>query len=192
MDYRILWAMTYYRENRPGRRRKAFSEVALEAHQQNLPIEEAECHRDMALFNPDAESAMGDLDAARPRLAESGTPRREHEHRTRHTLADAILHCGACRPCERRVKALEPLNSMAQTNRNNLIQNSYHSANGAVLLLQGKYSDAISELEEDSRESTFTPAARQCAGQGWPDQPTRRKRSSLWPPSTMKPSRRRL
>src|SRR5580658_2361790 len=42
MDYRILWAMTYYRENRPGLARKAFGEVATEAHKQNLPIEEAE------------------------------------------------------------------------------------------------------------------------------------------------------
>ena len=64
MDYRILWAMTYFRENRPGLARKAFGEVAAEAHKQNLPIEEAECHRDTALFNPDVDGAMNDLDAA--------------------------------------------------------------------------------------------------------------------------------
>ena len=70
MDYRILWAMTYFRENRPGLARKAFAEVAAEAHKQNLPIEEAECHRDTALFNPDSESAMNDLDAASAVMAD--------------------------------------------------------------------------------------------------------------------------
>jgi predicted Zn-dependent protease len=48
-------------------------------------------------------------------------------------------------------KALEPLKSMAQTSRNNLVQQSYHSASGAVLLAEGKFADAISELQFDPR-----------------------------------------
>ena len=40
---------------------------------------------------------------------------------------------------------------MAQTNRDNVVQNAYHTANGAVLFLQGDYAGAISEFEEDSR-----------------------------------------
>ncbi|MGA8268149.1 MAG: hypothetical protein WB787_10320, partial [Candidatus Acidiferrales bacterium] len=152
-DYRILWAMTYYRENRLGLARKAFGEVALEAHQQNLPIEEAECHRDMALFNPDAESAMGDLDAASAVLADkrhilSGTRDTELAKllQTRSYIAARAGNVDAAR------KALEDLNSMAQTNRDNVVQIAYHAANGAVMLLQGDYSGAISELEENSRD----------------------------------------
>ncbi len=153
MDYRILWAMTYYRENRPGLARKAFGDVAAEAHKQNLPIEEAECHRDMALFNPDAESAMGDLDAASAALADkrhilSGTRETELAKvlQTRSYIAARAGNVEAAR------KAFEDLNSMAQTNRDNVVQNAYHSANGAVMLLQGDFSGAISELEENSRD----------------------------------------
>ncbi|MGC1685546.1 MAG: tetratricopeptide repeat protein [Candidatus Acidiferrales bacterium] len=153
MDYRILWAMTYFRENRPGLARKAFGEVAAEAHKQNLPIEEAECHRDTALFDPDPDSAMNDLDAASAVLTDkrhilSGTRDTELAKilQTRSFIAARSGNVDAAR------KALEELNSMAQTNRDNVVQDAYHSANGAVMFLQGDYSGAISELEEDPRD----------------------------------------
>ena len=152
MDYRILWAMTYYRENRPGLARKAFEDVAADAHKQNLPVEEAECHRDMALFNPDLDAAMSDLDAAaalmngkRPILEGTKETELAKIFQTRAYLAARAGNLDAAQ------KAFEPLNAMAQTNRDNVVQQAYHSANGAVLLLQGKFADAISEFEEDSR-----------------------------------------
>jgi hypothetical protein len=40
---------------------------------------------------------------------------------------------------------------MARTSRDNLIQQSYHSVNGATLLLEGMYADAVSELQYDPR-----------------------------------------
>jgi hypothetical protein len=40
---------------------------------------------------------------------------------------------------------------MARTSRSNLIQQSYHSVNGANLLLEGMYADAVSELQYDPR-----------------------------------------
>jgi Tetratricopeptide repeat len=46
-------------------------------------------------------------------------------------------------------KALKPLSAMSQTSRSNLVQQSYHSANGAALMTQEKYDDAIPELMED-------------------------------------------
>jgi tetratricopeptide (TPR) repeat protein len=153
MDYRILWAMTYFRENHPGLARRAFAEVAAEAHKQNLPIEEAECHRDTALFNPDSESAMNDLDAASAVMADKrhilvGTRESEIAKilQARSFIAVRAGDVDAAR------KALEGLNSMAQTNRDNAVQDAYHSANGAVMFLQGDYSGAISELEEDPRD----------------------------------------
>src|SRR5216684_1089349 len=47
--------------------------------------------------------------------------------------------------------ALAPLAAMARTSRSNLIQQSYHSVNGATLLLDGIYADAVSELKYDPR-----------------------------------------
>jgi hypothetical protein len=47
--------------------------------------------------------------------------------------------------------ALAPLTAMARTSRDNLIQQSYHAVNGAALLLEGMYADAVSELQYDPR-----------------------------------------
>jgi hypothetical protein len=47
--------------------------------------------------------------------------------------------------------ALTLLTEMAQTSRSIPVQNSYHSANGAVLLAQGDYAGAIMELQEDAQ-----------------------------------------
>jgi len=46
---------------------------------------------------------------------------------------------------------LKLLENMAQTNRSTPVQNAYHSANGAVLCLQGDYAGAIAELQEDAQ-----------------------------------------
>src|SRR4029077_4995072 len=48
-------------------------------------------------------------------------------------------------------EALAPLTEMARTSRSNLVQQSYHSVNGATLLLEGMYADAVSELQYDPR-----------------------------------------
>jgi tetratricopeptide (TPR) repeat protein len=152
MDYRILWAMTYSRENRPGLGRKAFEEVAEDAHKQNLPTEEAECHRDMALFNPDLDSALSDLDAAtavfsdkRHVLAGARDTELAKILQTQAYIAVRAGNLGVAK------KALDQLTPLAEASRDDNVQDAYHSANGAVLFLDGKYSDAISELEDDPR-----------------------------------------
>ncbi len=150
-DYRIMWAMTYYRENQPEQSRKALSEIAADSQKQGFEIEEAESHRDMALFNSDPAGALDDLGAAQAAISGKHPLSREEHDTELATILQTRAFIGARDAMPNvAVKALEPLSAMAQTSRNNLIQNSYHSANGAVLLVQGKYSDAISELEEDS------------------------------------------
>jgi len=153
MDFRILWAMTYYRENRPGLARKAFAEVAADAHTQNLPVEEAECHRDMALFNPDSAGQLKDLDAAirvmtgdKHAILE-GTRQIELAkiYQTKAYVAARLGNASGVQV------AFQQLDGIVQNNRDNVAMDAYHSASGALLLLQGKYSDAISEFEEDPR-----------------------------------------
>jgi tetratricopeptide (TPR) repeat protein len=150
LDYRILWAMTYYRGNQLERGAREFTKLAAEAHAADLPVEEAEIYRDMALFNPDPQRALKNLDAARVVLAENheiSQGSREIELanilRTRAFIAERAGMADAAQ------KALKPLSAMAQTSRSNLVQQAYHSANGAVLITQEKYDAAISELQED-------------------------------------------
>ncbi len=65
-------------------------------------------------------------------------------------------------------KALKPLTAMSQTSRSNLVQQSYHSANGAALMTEEKYDDAIPELMEDAQNPlslTLLADAQSKAGQ---------------------------
>jgi hypothetical protein len=152
MNYRLLWAMTYFRENKIEVGRKAHAEVAEAAQKQGFAVQQAEAHRAMALFNPDVQGALRDLDAARAVLSEKhvlSTADRDTELATiLQTRAYIAANAG-----EKEVAkaALAPLAAMARTSRSNLIQQSYHSVNGATLLLEGMYADAVSELQEDPR-----------------------------------------
>jgi tetratricopeptide (TPR) repeat protein len=152
MNDRLLWAMTYFRENQIEAGRKAYTEVAEAAHKQGFAVQEAEAHRAMALFNPDAKGALRDLDAARAVLSEKHVLS-SGDHDTElatilQTRAFLAVHAGTTEVAK---AALAPLSVMARTSRDNLIQQSYHSANGATLLLEGMYADAVSELQYDPR-----------------------------------------
>jgi tetratricopeptide (TPR) repeat protein len=152
MNYRLLWAMTYFRENKIEDGRKAHAEVAAAAQKQGFAVQQAEAHRAMALFNPDVQGALRDLDAARAALSDKhvlSTGDRDTELATiLQTRAYIAANAG-----EKEVAkaALAPLTAMARTSRSNLIQQSYHSVNGATLLLDGMYADAVSELKYDPR-----------------------------------------
>jgi len=107
----------------------------------------------MALFNPDPDGQMKDLDDAEAVMAEkhpilAGTKETELA-KIFQTRAYLAARAGNL---ETTLNAREPLNEMAQRSRDNVVQQAYHSANGAVLLLQGKFADAISEFGEDPRD----------------------------------------
>jgi tetratricopeptide (TPR) repeat protein len=154
VNYRILWAMTYYRENKPRLAHQAFLQVDTEAHLAGLPVQEAEIHRTMALFNPNPAVALKDLDEARADLSETRKAKllsgdRDIELASiLQTRAFIAVSAGKTDVAE---AALKLLAEMAQTSRNIPVQNSYHSANGAVLFAQGDYAGAITELEEDAQ-----------------------------------------
>jgi tetratricopeptide (TPR) repeat protein len=154
INYRILWAMTYYRENKPGLAHEAFLQVDAEAHLAGLPTQEAEIHRAMALFSPDPALALKELDDARADLSETRKAKllpgdRDTELASiLQTRAFIAVSAGKTDAAEAAVKLLA---EMAQTSRSIPVQNSYHSANGAVLFAQGDYAGAISELQEDAQ-----------------------------------------
>jgi tetratricopeptide (TPR) repeat protein len=154
VNYRILWALTYYRENKPRLAHEAFLQVDTEAHLAGLPVQEAEIHRTMALFNPNPAAALKDLDEARADL--SKTRKAKLLSGDRDTELASILQTRAfiavsAGKTDVAEAALKLLAEMAQTSRNIPVQNSYHAANGAVLLAQGDYAGAITELEEDAQ-----------------------------------------
>jgi tetratricopeptide (TPR) repeat protein len=152
MNDRLLWAMTYFRENKIEEGRKAYTEVAQAAKKQGFAVQEAEAHRSMALFNPDVKAALRDLDAARAVLSEKHVlSSGDHDTELATILQTRAYIAAIAGEKEVAKAALAPLTAMARTSRDNLVQQSYHSVNGATLLLDGMYADAVSELQYDPR-----------------------------------------
>ncbi len=171
INYRILFAMTYYRENKQRLARGEFEKVDAEAHLAGLTVQEAEIHRAMALFNPDAVSALKDLDEARADLSETRKtnllPGERDDELALILQARAFIavNAGKIEVAQATVKLL---GNMAQTSRSAPVQAAYHSANGAVLFAQGDYAGAIAELQEDPQNPLslqLLSAAQAKAGQ---------------------------
>jgi tetratricopeptide (TPR) repeat protein len=153
MNYRLLWALTYFRENHFEEGRKANTEVAAEAHHQGFGVQEAEAYRTIALFNTDVKSALHDLDSARAVLSEKHVLSPEDRDTELAAIQQTRVYLAVRAGMPEVAKAaFAPLSNLAQTSRSNLIQESYHSAYGAVLFAQGMYADSISEFLEDARD----------------------------------------
>lgn len=151
-DYRILWALTYYRENQLEQGRAEFTKIAADAHSAGFALQEAEAHRDMALFNPDPKEALTDLEAAQAVLSEKHPiSRQDRENELATILQTRAFIAARAGLADVAQKTLGPLSALAKTSRSNPIQHSFHSASGATLLAQGKFEEAIAELQEDPR-----------------------------------------
>lgn len=152
LNYRMLWGLTYYRENQPRVARLEMTKIAAEAHSEGLAVQEAEIHRTMALFNPNPAAALKDLDAARAVLSESHKVLPgDWETESSSILQSRAFIAAGAGMVNAAQAALKPLSEMAATSRSNPVQNSYHSANGAVLFAKGEYAAAIPELQEDAQ-----------------------------------------
>lgn len=150
---KMLQAMTYFRENRLEEGRKAYLALALQTHKDGrFPVSEAEIHRTLALFNPDPKGAMRDLRDAQLVLSEKhALSTDEHDTELATILQTRAFIAAQANNKLEGERALAPLSAMAKTSRSNPVQKAYHSANGAVLLLDGRYAVAVAEFQEDPR-----------------------------------------
>lgn len=150
-DYRILWAMTYYRENQPEQARQELMKISTEAERGGLAIEHAEAHRDMALFNPEPQGALKDIDHARAALLAHDFAWGDRDNELATILFTRAFIAARAGLQNEAQKSVQPLSVIARTSRSDVVQRAYHSANGALLSLQGKYDAAIKELEDDAQ-----------------------------------------
>jgi tetratricopeptide (TPR) repeat protein len=156
VNYQMLYAMTYYRENKPRLAREEYEKVDAEAHAAGLTVQEAEIHRTNALFNPDPVAALKDLDEARQDLSDIRKTKvmlmpGERDIELASILQTRAFIAASAGKIDVAQTALALLNDMAQNSRSTPLQNSYHSANGAVLFAKGDYAAAIPELQEDAQ-----------------------------------------
>jgi len=152
----VLWSLqsaaTYVREGNPDRADTAFQQAAEQAHDADFANLEAEAYRSMALYQKNEEASLKWLKQAEAVVHEN--------HKVPQALLDqefaSILRTGveiAIRNGDMDTAAatLKRLEDIANSNPDEMVQASFHGANGAVLLARGQYDDAISNFEEDSR-----------------------------------------
>ena len=153
VQYELQSALTWIREGNHKQAGKALNEAAKHAHNAGLGRLEAEAHRILAMYEPDFKSAMKELQAAESVLQEphdlSVTDRNEELARVIRVQAARLAEGG---DVDSAAKSVSQLEAMAGKSRSQVIQLCYHGAAGAMLVAQGKYTEAISHLQEDSSD----------------------------------------
>jgi tetratricopeptide (TPR) repeat protein len=146
-------AVTWIRENNRKQAERALGDVARHAHSAGLARLEAEAHRILGMYEPDAKAAMKHLQTAQDVLQEehqiSASDRDEELARILRTRSTRMAEAQDTESASKVVKQLE---AMAGTSRSQVIQLCYHGAAGAVLVSQGKFSEAIPHLEEGASD----------------------------------------
>lgn len=143
-------AVTYLREGNLSGADAAFRAVARQAHQDDLAIPEAEAYRMMASYQPDDNTAMQLLKKAEEVLQEKhplSPSARDEELAV--VLRERASRAARDGKMSLATKTLQTLQSMADSSQDQAIQLAYDGAAGAVLVAQGKFEEALPQLEED-------------------------------------------
>jgi tetratricopeptide (TPR) repeat protein len=145
-------ASTYAREHDFAKADAAFQDVAKQAHQNDLGVLEAEAWRMMSVYQQDNPRAMELLTRAEAVAHEphkmSPAAREQELAIILRTRVGRAVHDGSM---EDALAALKRLEGVADANSSGLVQFSFSGAQGAVLLAQGRYTEAIGRLEEDDK-----------------------------------------
>jgi tetratricopeptide (TPR) repeat protein len=149
-EYMQKMALTYVREKRYDAADVAYLDSAAKAHSMEQWIWEARAYRVMAMYEPDHDAAVKNLDHAEALLAAANgkvdpqdfDEERAHVVRARMELA---VTAGDLDKAQKLLADLEKISSSASVNA----QRTYHGAAGTLLVAQKQYADAVPHLEED-------------------------------------------
>jgi tetratricopeptide (TPR) repeat protein len=150
VGYELQSAITWIRENNHKEVDHSLHAVARHAHAVGLGVLEAEANRIMAMSAPDLKDAQHHLKAAEHALNEShAMSKSERDDEQALVLETGAIQAVNSHNLDFAAKNVHLLEQMAAYARSNTIQLAYHGAQGALLVEQGKYSDAIPHLQED-------------------------------------------
>jgi tetratricopeptide (TPR) repeat protein len=152
ISFALQAAATYAREQDFANADAAFLAAAADAHRQDVGTLEAEAYRMMSVYQKENARAMELLKRSEAVLQEPHAMSREAKEQELalilRTRVGRAVHDGSLAVAE---AALKQLAAVAAANKNGRVQFAYNGAEGAVLLAQGKYQEAISHLEEDDK-----------------------------------------
>jgi tetratricopeptide (TPR) repeat protein len=146
-------ALTWIRENNRKQAERALNDVAKHAHAAGLGQLETEVHRILGMYEPDPKAAMKQLQAAQDVLREehqiSASDRNEEQARI---LRVRVTRLAELQDLNSASKTVQQLETLAGTSRSQIAQLCYHGAAAAVLVAQGKFTEAIPHLQEGSTD----------------------------------------
>jgi tetratricopeptide (TPR) repeat protein len=150
LTYNMQSAMTWVREGKFAEADKQFEEIAQTAHAKEQDLQEAQAYRHMAEYQADDNASLRYLveaeEALSHRASISKSDKDEELSRILRNRAVRAAHAGNQPLADTSLKQLE---AMASDSRNRVIQSSCNGAEGALLMEQKKFHDAIGYLEED-------------------------------------------
>jgi tetratricopeptide (TPR) repeat protein len=150
LEFQMQMALTYVREGKFDDATAALQQLAEKAHESEVERLEAEAHRIMATYSPDYNDAMRHLQAAESILSSAHTiAKADLEDELAAVLRVRAERASAANELTIAQKAVVQLQSMAGASRSRVVQRSYHAADGAVLMAQNRFAEAIPHLEED-------------------------------------------
>jgi len=151
IEYELQSAVTWIRENKRRQAERALLEVARHAHAAGLSLQEAEAYRMLAMY--DAKATSENLKLAWHALQDhpniSASDREEERARI---LRVRALRLAETERMDAAYQTVHQLQGMVGQSKSRVILQCYHGAAGAVLMAQGKFAEAIPELEEDDDE----------------------------------------
>lgn len=152
ISFALQSAATYAREGDFASADAAYLAAAQEAHSKDVGSLEAEAYRMMSVYQKDNAKAMELLTRAEGVLHEGHAMSRDVTDQELalilRTRAGRAVHDGSMAVAR---AALKQLKALEADDHNGRVQLAYHGAAGAMLLAQGKYQEAISNLEEDDK-----------------------------------------
>jgi tetratricopeptide (TPR) repeat protein len=152
-----VWALesanTYAREKNLEDADRAFRAAAEHARAQGLGESEAEAYRRMALYQKDPKGALALLGKASGVLKQDkALSKAAREQEMALVLYASVLRGLDAGEKEKAQASVSELNRLADSSRRPTILHAYYSASGALLAAQGRWSNAIQDLEEDDRD----------------------------------------
>jgi len=150
----IMWqtreATTYVREGDQKGANQAFRAIALYAHARNISQVEADTYRQMAMYQRNPKFATVLLDKADAALAEgknsTQTTIQQEAAQIQRARVELAIRSGQI---DRAHSGVDALSKMADSSGDNLIEQAYEGAAGAVLMSEFKYEEAVTHLEGD-------------------------------------------
>jgi tetratricopeptide (TPR) repeat protein len=152
ITYELQRAATWAREQNFANADAQFQQIAQKAHEQDLGTLEAEAWRMMSVYQSSNRKAMQMLNKAEAALNHphkmSAAARDQELALILRTRTGHAVHNGSMKDALASLKRLEAL---AAANNSGRVQFAISGAQGAVLMAQGKFDEAIAHLQEDDK-----------------------------------------